>query len=62
MSIIDYGEVYLGGIGCDSCPFTRESLLTYSLIFGALGGPIGITGIWLLLRGFKEKHEHQERA
>jgi hypothetical protein len=50
--IIDYGWAYVGGIGCDSCEFFRQSLLNYSLIFGVTSGLLGGMGIWIIAKRY----------
>ena len=44
VSIIDYGEVSIPGLGCDSCEFARQFLLNYSIIFGFTENMFGAVG------------------
>ena len=62
VSIIDYGEVSIPGIGCDSCEFARQSLLTYSIIFGLTGGVFGAVGIWSIFKRMKEDRINQKKS
>jgi hypothetical protein len=62
MSIIDYGEVGIPGIGCDSCEFARQFLLNYSIIFGFTGGMLGAVGIWAIFKRMKEDMIDQKKA
>jgi hypothetical protein len=60
MSIIDYGEVSIPGLGCDSCTAGREFLVVWFVIFGVTGGLITIVGIWAIVNGTKERTEQRK--
>jgi hypothetical protein len=51
MSIVDYGETSIPGIGCDSCGFAREVLVVYFTLFTIIGAIFGTVGIWGILKG-----------
>jgi hypothetical protein len=50
MSIIDYGEVNMPGIGCDSCEFSREALLLNALILAIMACIPGAAAARILIR------------
>jgi hypothetical protein len=53
LSIIDYGEAYIGEIGCDSCAFNRESLLLNALIFAIIASIPGGVGVQFVITSYR---------